>query len=47
MAYRVPVGQGVGLHVTRGSTGRPTGFQGVKGYAYRVLAGQGWAYRVP
>ena len=31
IAYRVPEGQGVGLQGLRGSRGRPTGSQGVKG----------------
>ena len=37
----VPKGQGVGLQGPRGSRGRPTGSQRVKGYAYRVQGGQG------
>ena len=51
LAYRVPGGQGAGLHGPRGSKvdlhspkgsrGRPNGFQGVKAWAYRVQGGQG------
>ena len=37
----VPGGQGEGQHGPRGSRGRPTGSQGVKGQAYRVPGGQG------
>ena len=37
----VPGGQGVSLEVPKGSRGRPTGSQGVKGLAYRVSRGQG------
>ena len=37
----VPGGQGVGLEGPRGSRGRPTWSQGVRGEAQRVPAGQG------
>ena len=41
VAYRVPGGQGIGLQGPRGSRGRTTGSQRVKGKAYRVSGGQG------
>ena len=36
--FRIP--GGVGLQGPRGSSGRPKKYQGVKGYAYRILSGQ-------
>ena len=47
---RVPRGHGVGLQGprgSRGSRGRPTRSQGIKGWAFSVLGGQGVGYKVP
>ena len=41
VGYRVSGGQGVGLQGPRGSRGRPTRSQEVKGKAYKVPGGQG------
>ena len=43
----VPEGQGVGLQGPRGSRGRPTGSQGVKGWAYRIPGGHGLGLQGP
>ena len=40
-------GKGVGLEGPRGSRGRPSGFQGVKGLVYRVPRGQGLGRQRP
>ena len=48
MAYnRVPEGQVVGLKGPRGSRGRPSAYQGVKGWATRSKGVKGLAFRVP
>ena len=43
----VPGGQGVGLEGPRGSRGRPSGSQGVKGWAFRVPGGPGVGLQGP
>ena len=40
-------GQRVGLKGPRWSRGRPKGYQGVQGKAYRALRGQGGGERCP
>ena len=47
LCYRVPGGQGLGLQSLWGSRGKPSGSQGVQGWAYRVPKGQGEGLRCP